>query len=175
MSLCSSSKASLPLAILLLTLGPPASAQLFTAGTQGSANVHVMSHLPLGGPFHANSIDVEQELSRPYVYVSRRKDAGFHAISVKDPTRARVLYSWEIENQPLHVGRSLGAVDVKYFKTRGRYYVGLALQFDAGGPDTDLGAVVFDVTSLPDTTMVREVGRIRAPDTPGGFHTVYSY
>ena len=86
-----------------------------------------------------------------------------------------MLYSWQIENQPLHEGRALGAVDIKYFKTRGRYYVALGLQFDASGPDTDLGAVIFDVTSLPDTTKVQEVGRLRAPDTPGGFHTVYSY
>jgi hypothetical protein len=175
MSLRYSVKVSLTLVIALLAFGSSASAQLFTPGAQGSSNVKVMSHIPLGGPFKANSIDVEQELSRPYVYVSRRKDAGFHAISVKDPSKARILYSWQIENQPLHQGRALGAVDVKYLKTRGRYYVALGLQFDAGGPDTDLGAVIFDVTGLPDTSKVKEVGRIKAPDTPGGFHTVYSY
>ena len=95
---------------LSVTLSRPAAAQLFTPGNQGSANMKVMSHVPLGGPFKANSIDIEQELSRPYVYVSRRKDAGFHAISIKDPSKAQILYSWQIENQPLHMGRALGAV-----------------------------------------------------------------
>ena len=49
------------------------------------------------------------------------------------------------------------------------------MQFAAGGPDVDLGAVVFDVTSLPDVSGVREVGRMRAPDTPGGFHNIFMY
>ena len=38
-----------------------------------------------------------------------------------------------------------------------------------------LRRISFDVTGLPDTTKVKEVGRIRAPDTPGGFHEVYAY
>ena len=34
---------------------------------------------------------------------------------------------------------------------------------------------MFDVTGLPDTTTIREVGRIRAPDALGGFHNVFAY
>ena len=63
----------------------------------------------------------------------------------------------------------------KYFKLRGRYYDVQSFQFAAGGPDADLGAIVFDVTGLPDTTTINEVGRIRVPEAPGGFHNVYTY
>jgi hypothetical protein len=49
------------------------------------------------------------------------------------------------------------------------------MQFRATGPDPDLGAVVLDVTSLPDTSKIREVARIRVPEKPGGFHESYAY
>jgi len=66
-------------------------------------------------------------------------------------------------------------MDAKYFKSNGRYYYVQSMQFQQGGADADLGAVVFDVTGLPDVSKVREVGRIRAPETPGGFHNLFMY
>jgi hypothetical protein len=48
-------------------------------------------------------------------------------------------------------------------------------QFGQGGPDTDLGAVILDVTGLPDASTVREVARIREPEMPGGFHNIFIY
>ena len=66
-------------------------------------------------------------------------------------------------------------MDPKYFKHDGRYYLVQSVQFAPGGPNVDLGAVVFDVTGLPDVSTVKEVGRIRAPDTPGGFHNIFMY
>ena len=66
-------------------------------------------------------------------------------------------------------------------------------QFNQGSPDADLGAIVFNVTGLPDITKIKEVGRIRAPNSaissgtaarcsgtpgcsiPGGFHNVFPY
>jgi hypothetical protein len=68
-----------------------------------------------------------------------------------------------------------GALAPTYVKANGRYYFVQTYQWRSGGPDYDLGASVFDVTGLPDTTKIREVGRIRAPDTPGGFHEIYGY
>ena len=79
-----------------------------------------------------------------------------------------MIYEWRIEDQDLHAGN--GAMDVKHFKWDGRYYVVQSVQFGRGGPDSDMGAVVLDVTGLPDPETVREVGRIRAPRPPGGFH-----
>ena len=55
-------------------------------------------------------------------------------------------------------------------KTRGRYYFANGFQYGRGGPDNDLGAIVWDVTGLPDTSAIKEVARIRHPEIPGGFH-----
>ncbi len=140
----------------------------------GSPNIKVQSHLPLGGFFRVTDIEMEQELSRPYVYVAQsRERAGFSIIDISDPENARVLYRWTIEDIDLHEG--LGGMDAKYFKTNGRYYYVQSMQFAQGGADADLGAVVFDVTGLPDVSTVREVGRIRAPDAPGRFHNMFMY
>ena len=123
-------------------------------------------------------MDVEQELSRPYAYVARMVygdvgPKGLDIVSLADPTDPEVIYEWRIENQDLH--QRTGGMDVKHFKWKGRYYVVQSLQFGQGGPDTDLGAVVLDVTDLPDPSKVREVARIREPDLPGGFHNIFVY
>ncbi len=164
--------------VLVLSGVSMAAAQAFHPGSslgpgqQGSTNMKIISHIPMGGPFHANDLEIEQELSRPYVYLSRRATYGFSIIDIKEPTRAKVIYNWEIDNPDLHTGRAL---DNKYFKIDGRYYSAQSFQFRPGGPDADLGAVVFDVTGLPDTTTVKEVARIEAADTPGGFHNIFAY
>src|SRR5581483_7572453 len=148
-------------------------------GQEGSPNIHVVGHIPLGGDLHVTDIDIEQELARPYVYVSRgvRQPAGFSIISVRDIKHGQadpqLLYEWNIENPELHVG--LGALRGRYFKTHGRYYYVQCFQFSQGTPDADLGAIVFDVTGLPDTSKIKEVARIRQPDAPGGFHDVFTY
>ena len=51
-----------------------------------------------------------------------------------------------------------GGMDVKHFKWNDRYYVVQSLQFGSGGPNNDLGAVVLDVTGLPDPTTVHRGG-----------------
>ena len=68
----------------------------FAPGEQGSRNIRVMSHVPLGRMFTVGDIEMEQELSRPYVYVSRLSalphETGFTIISIKDPQHAKVIY-----------------------------------------------------------------------------------
>ena len=160
-------------------------------GEQFSLNMHLMSHIPLGGAqplldskFQSADveglgrrtcdIEVEQELSRPYAYVcSRFAPSGFYVIEFKDPARAHMLWHWTIENADIH--RGSGALNPAYVKTHGRYYMAIATQFQMGGPDNDLGAVVFDVTGLPDTTKIKEIGRIKDPEAPGGFHESITY
>jgi hypothetical protein len=48
--------------------------------------------------FTVGDIEMEQELSRPYVYVSRLSalphEIGFTVISLKDPQHATVIYDW---------------------------------------------------------------------------------
>ena len=98
---------------------------------------------------------------------------GTDIISIEDPEHPELLYEWRIENQDLHTGT--GGMDVKHFKWDDRYYLVQSLQFGSGGPNTDLGAVILDVTGLPDASTVREVARIREPGMPGGFHNIFIY
>ena len=141
---------------------------------RGSENIEMVAHLPLGGGFTVTDVEIEQELLRPYAYLSRAfGDAGFDVLDLADPKRPRVIYSWRIENADLH--RGYGGMDPKYFKHDGRYYLVQSLQFAQGSPDADVGAVVVDVTDLPDPSRVEEVGRIRVPDRPGGFHNIFMY
>lgn len=144
----------------------------------GSDNITVVSHLPLGPRLNVADMDMEQEMHRPYVYVSRmvfgdHGDKGTDIISIADPSKPKVLLKWRIEEQDLHL--PTGGMDVKHFKVGDRYYVVQSYQFGQGGPDSDLGAVVLDVTGLPDPAAVKEVARIREPDLPGGFHNIYVY
>ncbi|MEQ9400445.1 MAG: hypothetical protein RJQ04_14880 [Longimicrobiales bacterium] len=145
---------------------------------RGSDNMEVLGHLPLGHRLSVADMDVEQELHRPYAYVARMVygddgPKGTDIISIEDPERPELLYQWRIENQDLH--QRTGGMDVKHFKWNDRYYLVQSLQFGQGGPNTDLGAVVLDVTGLPDPSTVREVARIREPEMPGGFHNIFIY
>ena len=159
----------------------------------GSPNIEVLAHIPLGPWSHVMDMEIEQELSRPYAYVARsdwnndperprqtggpiqyRKETskGVDIIDIKDPKRAKVIYSWRIPSGELHQGT--GGMDNKYFKTKGRYYDIQSLQF-GNGPDGDVGAVVLDVTGLPDTSKVKQVGLIKTPGSTGGFHNIFLY
>jgi hypothetical protein len=140
----------------------------------GSANIHLVAHIPLGGALRVTDADIEQELSRPYAYLGQQRDqVGLTIIDLRDLRNVKVLYKWRIDNLALHEG--LGAMRPKYFKLDGRYYVALCTQFAQGSPDADLGAIIFDVTGLPDTSKVKEVARVRYPRTPGGFHNLFPY
>ena len=166
------------LAAALLPTASSHAAQQWTPEKRGSDNITIVSHLPLGPARNVADIELEQQMDRPYAYVARMVygdwgDKGMDIIDLHDPARPEVIYEWRIENQDLHAGN--GAMDVKHFKWDGRYYVVQSVQFGRGGPDSDMGAVVLDVTGLPDPETVREVGRIRAPDQPGGFHNIFVY
>ena len=165
-------------ALTILGSTPSSAFAQATPLKRGSDNVDVMGHLPLGPQLSVTDMDVEQELSRPYAYVGRANfgnagPLGMDIISIEDPKDPKLLYEWRIEDQALHVGP--GGKDVKHFKVGGRYYVVQSLQFGQGGPNADLGAVVLDVTDLPDPSTVREVARIREPLAPGGFHNIFVY
>ncbi len=164
--------------VFFTTLIPTNSESQWTPLKRGSDNMHVLGHLPLGPALNVADMDVEQELSRPYAYVARMTYGGvgvkgMDIISIEDPEHPELIYEWRIENQDLHLG--LGGMDVKHFKVNGRYYVIQSVQFGQGGPDSDMGGVVLDVTGLPDPSTVREVARIREPLLPGGFHNIFVY
>src|SRR6185436_20605092 len=132
----------------------------------------------LGRIFTVSDVEIEQELSRPYVYVSRMlgrfaPEAGVDVIDVRNPARARLLYTWRIPNAELHQGG--GGMASAYVKKRGRYYLAQSFQFNQSGPDADLGAILFDVTGLPDTGTIRHVAAIELPEAAGGFHEIFAY
>ncbi len=141
---------------------------------RGSENIEVLGHIPLGGAFTVSDIELEQDPARPFAYVSRMfGEAGFDVIDLSNPDHPRVAHSWRIENVELH--RGTGAMDVKYFKLDDdEVYLVQSVQFQQGGPDANLGAVVFDVSDLPDDAP-EEVARITYPDSPGGFHNIFMY
>jgi len=149
----------------------------YAPGAQGSSNVQVLSHVPLGRLFTVGDIEAEQELSRPYVYVPRMqgttRSTGFTIVSVKDPRRAKAIYTWTMEQPELL--RAYGGLQGKYFKLGPRYYYAQSFQILQGSPKTEVGAIVFDVTGLPDTTTVKEVRRLNVPENPGGFHNLFTY
>ncbi|MSR07113.1 MAG: hypothetical protein EXR93_08625 [Gemmatimonadetes bacterium] len=167
---------TLPVALMAAIAGP-ARAQDHPPGEQGSRNVHVLSHVPLGRLFTVGDIEAEQELSRPYVYVPRMqgttRSTGFSIVSVKDPSKARLLFTWTMEKPELL--RAYGGLQGKYFKLKGRYYYAQSFQILKGSPNEEVGAIVFDVTGLPDTTTIREVRRLRVPANPGGIHNLFTY
>ena len=121
----------------------------WTPDSPGSDNIEVVSHLPLGPRLSVADIEIEQELDRPFVYIARmvygpEGEKGTDIISIADPANPEVIYRWRIENQDLHLGT--GGMDLKYFKWNDRYYLVQSVQFDQGGPNSAMGAVVLDVT-----------------------------
>jgi hypothetical protein len=140
----------------------------------GNPKMKMLSHVSTGtGLWRAATVEMEQEPTRPYVYVSGFTGYNVHIFDVRKPGEPKEVFTWTIEEPALHQG--IGAMDGKYFKTKGRYYYVQTFQFTQAGPDADLGAVVFDVTGLPDGSKVKEVARIRYPKAPGGFHNSYAY
>ena len=171
-------KSALAVAVVGLSLAASGAAAQVEVVERGSGNMEVLGHVPLGPRLSVADMDVEQELDRPYAYVSRMVygdygPKGLDIVSIADPERPEVIYRWRVEDQDLH--QRTGGMDVKHFKWEDRYYVVQSLQFGSGGPDTDLGAVILDVTDLPDASKVREVARIREPELPGGFHNIFVY
>ena len=151
------------------------------AEKRGSDNITVVAHLPLGEFRTISDVEVEQDLSRPYAYVGRqlasgrpaetRVARGMDVIDISHPERPKVIHRWRIEDPDLHVGG--GGKDIKTFSWDDRHYAVLATQFGQGGPDGDLGAIIFDVSDLPET--LTEVARIQGPVERGGFHNIYVY
>jgi hypothetical protein len=162
------------LSLALSAFSPLAVSAQKPPGEQSSPNMRLISHLPLGPALTVADIEIEQDLARPYAYVSRsRQQMGFDIIDLRDIANPKRIYSWGIEDPELHPnGRGLKGM---YIKTKGRYYYVQSFQFGRTGPDVDLGAVIFDVTGLPDVTKIREVRRLRTPMAPGGFHNIFAY
>lgn len=146
----------------------------FSQKRGGTENVKTLKHISNnGGAWKAADIELEQDRDRPFVYVSGFVNFNFQIYDIRNPSNPAKVFEWTIENPELH--RGIGAMDGKYFKIGNKYYFSQSYQFQQGTPDADLGAVIFDVTGLPDASKVKEVARIRYPASPGGFHNTFAY
>ena len=140
----------------------------------GTEKMHMLAHVVnQPGPWKAADIEMEQDRDRPYVYISGFVNFDTQIFDISNTSAPRKILDWTIENPELH--RGIGAMDGKYFKIGNKYYYAQSFQFMQGSPDADLGAVIFDVTGLPDPAKVKVVARIRYPASPGGFHNTFAY
>jgi hypothetical protein len=140
----------------------------------GSEKMHQLARIPAHQrAWKAADVELEQDRNRPYAYLCGFVNFDFTIYDISNTSAPKQIFRWTIENPELH--RGIGAMDGKYFKINGRYYYAQSLQFMQGSPDADLGAVIFDVTGLPDPSKVKEVARIRYPQSPGGFHNTFAY
>ena len=143
----------------------------------GTDNMEVVGHVPLGHHSSVTDLELEQDLDRPYAYIGRASivnggPKGMDVIDLSDPSNPKVIYEFRLDNQDLLPNR--GGMDVKYFRTGGRHYVVQSFEFGSG-PYHDLGAVVFDVTDLPNPKGVKEIARLKVPGHPGGMHNIFIY
>src|SRR4029078_3579859 len=140
----------------------------------GSEKMHQLARIPAHeGAWRAADVELEQDRNRPYAYLCGFVNFYFAIYDISTTSAPKQIFRWTIENPELH--RGIGAMDGKYFKINGRYYYAQSLQFMQGSPDADLGGVIFGVTGLPDPSKVKEVARIRYPQSPGGFHNTFAY
>ncbi len=166
--------ALLGLAVTLPAQDPGMTLPHFAQKRGGSKSVELVAHVVNNpGAWKASDIEMEQDPGRPYVYISGFTNFNVQAYDTRNEKHPKEVWSWTIENPDLH--RGIGAMDGKYFKIGDHYYFAQSYQFMQGSPDADLGAVIFDVTGLPDSAKVKVVARIRYPKAPGGFHNTYAY
>jgi hypothetical protein len=162
------------IAPLIRAQDPGASVPDFDKKHGGSEKIHALGHVTAhDGAWKAADVELEQDRNRPYAYLCGFVNFDFTIYDLSNPSSPKQIFRWQIDNPELH--RGIGAMDGKYFKINGRYYYAQSLQFMQGSPDADLGAVIFDVTGLPDPSKVKEVARIRYPQSPGGFHNTFAY
>ncbi len=169
--------------VMLAVFGLATAAQAQDPGTAvrpfdqkkgGTPKVHEVAHVVTHpGAWKAADIEIEQDPGRPYVYISGFVNFDAQIYDIRDLAHPKKVVDWTIENPELH--RGIGAMDGKYFKIGDRYYYAQSYQFTQGSPDEDLGAVIFDVTGLPDPAKVKVVARLRYPKAPGGFHNIFAY
>ena len=88
----------------------------------GSAKMKRLAHVPAhDGAWKAADVELEQEPNRPYAYLSGFVNYDVTIYDIRNTAAPKQIYRWSIENPELH--RGIGAMDGKYFKINGRYYL----------------------------------------------------
>lgn len=121
---------------------------------RGSRNIRVAGHLLIDGGTAA--LAVEQAPDRPYAYLATRgEQGGFVALDLTDIASPTSVALWPLAETE---GR-----DLTLFARQGRHYLVQA---------TSSGAVVVDVTGMPDDSRLQEAARI--PEERG-FRGLFAY
>src|SRR5262245_655681 len=116
---------------------PGATVTDFDKKKGGSAKMHRLSVVPANQTtWKAANVELEQDPSRPYAYISGFVNYNAIVYDIKNPSSPKEVFRWTIENPELH--RGIGAMDGKYFKISGRYYYAQSYQFQQGTPDANL-------------------------------------
>ena len=87
--------------------------------------------------------------NRPYVYLCGFTHFDTQIYDISNTARPKLLYDWTIEHPGAAQRYRRNGWQV--FQDQWKYYYAQSYQFMQGSPDADLGAVIFDVTGLPDT------------------------
>ena len=126
----------------------------WTPDHPGSANMQVLGHLPLGARLSVADMEWSRRCRRPYAYVARmvygdEGPKGTDIVNIADPDQAEGhLPLAHREPGPAPAHRRHGREALQARRTATTWCS--PSQFGQGGPDNDLGAVVLDVTGLPD-------------------------
>ena len=134
----------------------PLSAQ-WTPLNRSSDNIEVLGHLPLGPHLNVSDMDVEQELSRPYAYVSRMVwgeggAKGMDIISIEDPKHPELIYE---------------SAFIREFRSRARKsaqlnHPSIVPIYDTTG-DEEIEAIVMElIEGMPLRVYIDEIGTMSA-------------
>ena len=89
---------------------PGASVPSFDKKTGGSEKLHMLSHVTSrDGPWKAADVELEQDPSRPYVYLCGFVNFGVQVYDISNKASPKKVFSWTIENPELH--RGIGAME----------------------------------------------------------------
>ncbi len=130
--------------------------------TRSSRNIHAAGHLLIEGGTTAIAID--QDMARPFAYLATgAAPAGLVVIDIADIAVPRLMVQWHVDDQA-----GLTSHGLTIFAHEGRHYLAQAFA-DDDAAESNIGAVVFDVTEPPD---IRETARI---STQGGYRALFAY
>lgn len=131
-------------------------------GTGSSRNIHAAGRLLIEGG--TTAIAVDQDMARPFAYLATRAEpAGLAVIDIADIAEPRLIAQWHMDDQA-----GLASHGLTTFVHEGRHYLAQAFA-DDDAAESNIGAIVLDVTELPD---IRETARVT---TPGGYRALFAY
>ena len=140
----------LAFASLLPAQDPGAKLPAFDAKHNGSEKMHMLAHVVAHpGAWKAADIELEQDRDRPVRLPLRLRQLRRRRSTTSATRRRRRRSSSGRSRIPSCIAAS-ARWTASTSRSANKYYYAQSFQFMQGSPDADLGAVIFDVTGLPD-------------------------